>query len=80
MEGALDLKPSQGGVESTLLSVPWPETWNGSLWALFYEAVAYFGVALLCAWGPLPAHPLCRKHDTRLVCPGPLMSSGMVCR
>lgn len=51
--GALDLKPSQDGVGQTLLHVPWPETWNGSLWTLFYEAAAYIGVALLVAWGPV---------------------------
>lgn len=47
--GALDLKPSQEGVEATLLHTPWAETWNGSLWTLFYEACAYIGVAALCA-------------------------------
>lgn len=45
--GALDLKPSQEGVERTLVAVPWPETWNGSLWTLFYEAAAYLGIAVL---------------------------------
>lgn len=51
--GSLDLKPSQEGVRETLLAVPWPETWNGSLWTLFYEAAAYVGVAVLCALGPV---------------------------
>lgn len=51
--GALDLKPSQDGVDSTLLTVPWAGTWNGSLWTLFYEAAAYLGIALLCAWAPV---------------------------
>lgn len=51
--GALDLKPSQEGVVDTLTAVPWPHTWNGSLWTLFYEALAYLGVALLCCWGPV---------------------------
>lgn len=53
--GALDLKPSQDGVDSTLLTVPWTGTWNGSLWTLFYEAVAHLGIALLCAWAPVRA-------------------------
>ncbi|MGY5766529.1 acyltransferase family protein [Brachybacterium sp. DNPG3] len=51
--GALDLKPSHEGVEATLLAVPWPETWNGSLWTLFYEAAAYVGIAVLCVWRPV---------------------------
>lgn len=51
--GALDLKPSQEGVEETLLQVPWPSTWNGSLWTLFYEVAAYAGIAALCAIGPV---------------------------
>lgn len=51
--GALDLKPSQDGVLDTLNSVPWPHVWNGSLWTLFYEALAYLGVGLLCCWGPV---------------------------
>ena len=29
--------------------IPWPSTWNGSLWTLFYEALAYVGVGLLLA-------------------------------
>lgn len=53
--GALDLKPSQDGVDSTLLDVPWAVTWNGSLWTLFYEAAAYVGVAVLCMWRPFRA-------------------------
>lgn len=51
--GALDLRPSQDGVDSTLLHVPWPVAWNGSLWTLFFEAAAYLGIAMLCAWGPV---------------------------
>ncbi|MDO5700869.1 MAG: acyltransferase [Bowdeniella nasicola] len=45
--GALDLKPSQEGVVGTLASVPWPETWNGSLWTLFYEFSAYIATGIL---------------------------------
>jgi peptidoglycan/LPS O-acetylase OafA/YrhL len=45
--GALDLKPSQDAIDHTLLNVPLPQVWNGSLWTLFYEGVAYVGVALL---------------------------------
>ncbi|GAB2904398.1 acyltransferase [Neomicrococcus lactis] len=51
--GALDLKPSQDGIENTLNQVPWPHTWNGSLWTLFYEALAYVGVAVLCVANPV---------------------------
>lgn len=34
--------PVEGGV-------PWPNTWNGSLWTLFYEALAYVGVGVFVA-------------------------------
>ena len=31
--------------------IPWPHTWNGSLWTLFYEALAYVLVGLVVAIG-----------------------------
>ncbi|WP_392544866.1 acyltransferase family protein [Oryzobacter telluris] len=31
----------QWGIDSTLMRVPYPGVWNGSLWTLWYEAIAY---------------------------------------
>ncbi len=54
--GALDLKPSQDGIGTTLSTVPWPGVWNGSLWTLFYEGMAYIGAGLLALI------PWCRRN------------------
>ncbi|WP_316249190.1 acyltransferase [Brachybacterium sp. Z12] len=44
--GSLDLRPSAYPVEN---AVPWQQGWNGSLWTLFYEGVAYVGLGLATA-------------------------------
>lgn len=42
-----DLRISQWGIDGTLTRVPAPDSWNGSLWTLFYEALAYVLVGLV---------------------------------
>ncbi len=42
-----DLRMSQWGIDGTLLAVPAPDSWNGSLWTLFHEAVAYVLIGLV---------------------------------
>lgn len=37
----------QWSIEDTLPNVPYPYSWNGSLWTLFYEFVAYIAAAAL---------------------------------
>lgn len=59
--GALDMKPSQDGIDATLLTVPRPGLWNASLWTLFYECLAYAGVLVLVAI------PVLRRHRRGLL-------------
>jgi peptidoglycan/LPS O-acetylase OafA/YrhL len=41
----------QHGIEATLSGVPYPESWNGSLWTLVYEFLAYIGCGVaLTGW------------------------------
>lgn len=42
-----DLRISQWGIDGTLTQVPAPDSWNGSLWTLFYEALAYVLIGLV---------------------------------
>ena len=42
-----DLRMSQWGIDGTLTAVPAPDSWNGSLWTLFYEALAYVLIGLV---------------------------------
>lgn len=42
-----DLRISQWGIDGTLTRVPAPDSWNGSLWTLFYEALAYVLIGLV---------------------------------
>lgn len=37
----------QRGIEGTLLTVPYPDAWNGSLWTLAWEFLCYLGVLAL---------------------------------
>ncbi|MFI7484311.1 acyltransferase family protein [Kocuria sp. M1R5S2] len=45
--GNSDLKISQWGIEGSLTNIPYAGAWNGSLWTLFYEAVAYVAIGLV---------------------------------
>lgn len=47
---------SQWGIDDTLLTVPYPDVWNGPLWTLFYEFAAYIFA------GVILSVPLLRKH------------------
>ncbi|NTY62696.1 acyltransferase family protein [Mycolicibacterium sphagni] len=40
-------------IAGTPQGVPWPGTWNGSLWTLFWEALCYFAIAALGITGLL---------------------------
>ncbi|MCJ8504937.1 acyltransferase [Kocuria flava] len=42
-----DLRISQWGIDGTLVGVPAPDSWNGSLWTLFHEALAYLLIGLV---------------------------------
>lgn len=48
----------EAGVAGTLLDLPLPRTWNGSLWSLYYEFLCYLAVGGLLAVGVLRRHPL----------------------
>lgn len=41
------LQINQWGIERTLESGPYPTAWNGSLWTLWYEFVAYLALGVL---------------------------------
>lgn len=41
------LKIQQWGIDGTLESVPYPDAWNGSLWTLFFEFIAYALIGIL---------------------------------
>ncbi|UNX55576.1 acyltransferase [Georgenia sp. TF02-10] len=44
------LRISQPGIADTLPAVPYPTTWNLSLWTLFWEFLCYCAVGLLLLW------------------------------
>ncbi|VXB03076.1 acyltransferase family protein [Pseudoclavibacter sp. 8L] len=54
------LSVSQFGVGETLATAPYPDVWNGSIWTLFFEFVAYIaaGVLLTFAWVRRHALPI----------------------
>lgn len=47
---ALDIR--QYGIPDTLNTVPFPRTWNGSLWTLFYEFLCYLAVGVAASLLP----------------------------
>lgn len=47
----LDLHVDQYAIGSTLSTVPYPSTWNGSIWTLYYEFCCYLIVGLLAVFG-----------------------------
>ncbi|WP_298589688.1 acyltransferase [uncultured Kocuria sp.] len=51
-----DLRISQWGVDGTLTRVPAPDSWNGSLWTLFYEALAYVLLGLVLSLAVAARH------------------------
>lgn len=51
-----DLRISQWGIDGTLTEVPTPDSWNGSLWTLFYEALAYLMVGLVLSLAVAARH------------------------
>ncbi|WP_371031002.1 acyltransferase family protein [Pseudoclavibacter sp. JSM 162008] len=48
----------QWGIDDTLMNVPFSVAWNGSLWTLFYEFVAYLAAALLLTLAVVRKHAL----------------------
>lgn len=46
----LDLHVDQYAIGSTLTTVPYPSTWNGSIWTLYYEFCCYLVVGLLATF------------------------------
>jgi peptidoglycan/LPS O-acetylase OafA/YrhL len=56
------LRMNQTGISGTLTDVPFPNTWNGALWTLMYEGLAYLAVALIFLV------PWARRH-LRIVAP-----------
>ncbi|KUG60121.1 MULTISPECIES: acyltransferase family protein [Kocuria] len=51
-----DLRISQWGIDGTLTRVPSPDSWNGSLWTLFYEALAYVLIGLVLSLAVAARH------------------------
>ena len=51
----------QWGIDDTLLAVPYEQVWNGSLWTLFYEFLAYIAAGLLLVV------PFARRHAVVVV-------------
>ena len=47
------LRVTQYGIAGTPLGVPYPDTWNGSLWTLWWEFLCYLGVLALGVCGLL---------------------------
>ncbi|MEV8158161.1 acyltransferase family protein [Kocuria salsicia] len=48
----------QWGIEHLLLGVPYPGVWNGSLWTLWFEGVAYLAAGLVLSVGIVRRRPL----------------------
>jgi peptidoglycan/LPS O-acetylase OafA/YrhL len=51
-----DLRISQWGIDGTQLDVPAPDSWNGSLWTLFHEALAYVLLGLVLSLAVAARH------------------------
>jgi peptidoglycan/LPS O-acetylase OafA/YrhL len=51
-----DLRISQWGIDGTLVRVPAPDSWNGSLWTLFHEALAYLLIGLVLSLAVAARH------------------------
>lgn len=51
-----DLKMSQWGIDGTLTAVPAPHSWNGSLWTLFHETLAYLTIGLVLSFAVAARH------------------------
>ncbi len=42
----LGIRITQNGIPGTLVDVPFPEAWNGSLWTLWYEFLCYIAIGI----------------------------------
>lgn len=49
---------NQWGISGTLTSVPYPDVWNGSLWTLVYEFMAYIAAGVLLSVAVVRRHAL----------------------